>query len=95
MQPGPKEGPDFRLEPTRRELFHRLGQSSNAYRAENPFGGGESDVPVGFGSDQFRADDYVGESNFGTLKEVKWQIPVFDGKATFWRRFEMGFLMAM
>ena len=29
------------------------------------------------------------------LKVVKWQIPVFDGKTTSWRRFEMKFLMAM
>ena len=38
----------------------------------------------------------MGESDVEVLKWViKWQIPVFDGKATSWRRFEMGFLMAM
>ena len=37
----------------------------------------------------------MGESNFGVLKGVKWQIPIFDGTTTSWRRFEMEFLMAM
>ena len=41
-------------------------------------------------------DDPIGESaDFGVLKGVKWQIPIFDGKTTSWRRFEMEFLMAM
>ena len=42
-------------------LLDRLGRSSNAYRAEDPFGDRESDVPVGFGSaeDQFPSDDAV------------------------------------
>ena len=82
----------------RRGLLDRLGQSGNAYRADNPFDGGESDVPVGFDSveDQYHPDDDpMGESDFGVLKGVKWQIPVFDGKTTSWRRFEMKFLMAI
>ena len=37
----------------------------------------------------------MGESDFGRLKGVKWQIPDFDGKTTSWRRFEMESLMAM
>ena len=37
----------------------------------------------------------MGESDFGVLKGVKWQIPIFDGTTTSWRRFEMEFLMAM
>ena len=37
----------------------------------------------------------MSESDFGVLKGVKWQIPVFDGKTTSWRRFEMEFFMAM
>ena len=38
----------------------------------------------------------IGESpDFGVLKGVKWQFPIFDGKTTSWRRFEMEFLMAM
>ena len=37
----------------------------------------------------------MGESDVGVLKGVQWQIPVFDGKTTSWRRFEMKFLMAM
>ena len=43
-------------------------------------------MPVGFdfAKDQFHADDAVGESNFGATKEIKWQIPVFDGKTTSW-----------
>ena len=39
----------FRRELTRRGLQDRLGQSSSAHRAEDPYDGGESDVPVGFG----------------------------------------------
>ena len=38
---GPSGGPGFRREPTRRGLLHRLGQSSNAHKAEGPFDGGE------------------------------------------------------
>ena len=94
----PSGEPGFRRELTRRELPVRLGQRSNAYRAENPFDGGESDVPVGFGSaeDQNHSDDDpMGESDLGVLKEVKWQIPVFDGKTTSRRRFEMEFLVAI
>ena len=34
-------------------------------------------------------------ANFGVLKGVKWQIPVFGGKTTSWRRFEMESLMAI
>ena len=63
---------------------------------KDPFDGGESHVPAGFGSveDQnYPDDDPMGESDFGVLKGVKWQIPSFDGKTTSWRRFEMGFLM--
>ena len=55
---------------------------------------GESDVPVGFGSVEDR--NPIGESaDFGVSKRVRWQIPIFDGKTTSWRRFEMEFLMAM
>ena len=46
---GPSGGPRFRWELTRRGLLDRLGQSSNAHRAENPYDGGEKDGPVGFG----------------------------------------------
>ena len=95
---GSSGGPGFRRELTRRGLLDRLGQRSNAYRAEGPFGGGESDVPVGFGSaeDQNHPDDDpLGESDFGVLKGVKWQIPVFYCKTASWRRFEMEFVMAM
>ena len=87
---GPSGGPGFRRELTRRGLLNRFGRSSKTYRAEDPFGGGENGVPVGFGSadDQNHPDDDpMGESNFGVLKGVKWQIPVFDGKTTSWRRF--------
>ena len=35
------------------------------------------------------------ESDLGVLKEVKWQVPVFDAETTSWRRSEMEFLMAM
>ena len=36
---------------------------NNAYRAEDPFGGGENNVSVGFGSaeDQFHPDDAMDE----------------------------------
>ena len=55
---------------------------------------GRSDVLVGFGSVEDR--NPIGESaDFGVLKGVKWQIPIFDGKTTSWRRFEMEFLMSM
>ena len=37
----------------------------------------------------------MGESDFRVLKRVKWQIPVFHGETTSWRRFEMELLMAM
>ena len=37
----------------------------------------------------------MGKSDFGVLKGVKWQIPVFYGITTSSRRFEMEFLMAM
>ena len=69
---------------TRRELLNRLGRSSNAYRAENPFGGGESYVPVGFSSaeDQIHPNDYMSEFDFGVTEGVKSQIPVFYGKTT-------------
>ena len=40
-------------------------------------------------------DVLMGESDFGVLKGVKWQIPIFDGTTTSWRRFEMEFLTAM
>ena len=83
---------------TRRGLLDRLGQNSNAHRADGHFDGGEIDVFAGFGSveDQNHPDeDPMGESDFGVFKGVKWQIPSFDGKTTSWRRFEMVFLMAM
>ena len=95
---GPSGGPGFRRDLTRRRLPARLGQSSNAHRAEDPFDDGESDVPVGFSSveDQNHLDDDpIGESDFGVLKGVKWRIPFCYGKTTSWRRFEMEFLMAM
>ena len=68
---GPSGGPGFRRQLTPRGLLDRLGQTSNAHRAEEPFGGGESDVPVGFGSveDQNDSDDDpTSESDFGNLK---------------------------
>ena len=68
---GPIGGPGFRRELTRRGLLGRLGQNSNAYRAENLFGGGEGDVPVGFGSVEDHPDDPMGESDFGVLQGVK------------------------
>ena len=98
QQTGPSGGPGFRRELTRRGLLDRLAQSSNARRSEGPFDDGESDIPVGFGSVEDRNhpdDDLMGESDFGVLKGVKWQIPIFDGTTTSWRRFEMEFLMAM
>ena len=89
--------PDPRREPTRRGLLDRLGLRSNACRVEDPFGGGKAEAPGDFGSaeDQIYPNDAPGESDFGVMKGVKWQIPVFDGKTTSWRRFEMEFLMAM
>ena len=36
----PSGGLGFRRELTRRRLLDRLGQSSNAYKTEDPFGGG-------------------------------------------------------
>ena len=98
QQTGPSGGPGFRRELTRRGLLDRLGQSSSAQRAEDPFDDGESDVPVGFGFVEGRNhpdDDLMGESDFGVPKGVKWQIPIFDGTTTSWGRFEMEFLMAM
>ena len=71
---GPSGGPGFWWQLTRRVLLDRLGQSSNAPRAEDPFDGGESDVPVGFGSVEGQNhpdDDPMGESDFGMLKRVK------------------------
>ena len=93
------EGPGFRRELTRRGLLDRLGRSSTARRSEDPFDDGKEDVPVGFGPWEDRnhsGGDLMGEfADFGVLKGVKWQIPIFDGKATSWRRFEMGVLMAV
>ena len=66
LRTGPS-GSDFRREPTCRGLLDRLGRSSNACRAKDPFGGGESDVPVDFSSaeDQIHPDDdAVSESDF-------------------------------
>ena len=37
----------------------------------------------------------MGESDFGVLKWVKWQIHIFDGTAASWRHFEMEFIKAM
>ena len=92
----PSGGPGFRRELTRRGLLDRRGQSSSAHRAEDLYAGGERDVPVDFSSVEDRNhsdDDIMGESaDFGVLKGVKWQIPIFDGKKTSWRRFEMEFL---
>ena len=53
-------------------MLDRLRQSSKAYEAEDPFGGRESDVLVGFGfaEDQILLDT-VGESNFEALKGGK------------------------
>ena len=96
---GPSGGPGFRRELTRRDMLDRLGRSSNARRPEGLFDDGESDVPVGFGSVEDRNhpsyDVLMGESHFGALKGVKWQISIFHGTATSWRRFEMEFLMTM
>ena len=95
---GTSGGPGFRRELTRRGLLDIQGQSSNARRSEDPFDDGESDVPVGFGFVEGRNhpdDDLMGESDFGVLKGVKWQIHIFDGTAASWRRFEMEFLVAM
>ena len=67
---GPSAGPGFRRELTRRGLLDRLGQSSNAHRAEDPFDGGESDVPVGFGSTEGQNhpdDPMLRESDFGVF----------------------------
>ena len=91
---GSRECPGFRRKLTPRGLLDRLGRSSNASRSDDPFDDGGSDVPVDFGSaeDRNHPDE---ESDFGILKEVKWQIPIFDGKTTSWRLFEMEFLMAM
>ena len=95
---GPSGGPGFRRELTRRGLLDRLGQSGKAYRVKDSFGDGEGDVPVGVGSVEDQNpldDDSMGASGVGVLKRViKWQIPVFDGKTTSRRRFEMGFLIA-
>ena len=41
QQTGSSGGPGFRRELTRRGLLDRLGQNSNAHRAEDPFDGGE------------------------------------------------------
>ena len=75
------------------------GQSSSAHRAEDPYDGGENYVPVGVDSVEDRNppdDDPMGESaDFGVLKGVKWQIPIFDGKTTSCKRFETEFLTAM
>ena len=63
-----------------RGLLDRLGQSSNAYRAEHPFGGGKSNVPVGFGSaeeDQNHPNDPISESDSGVLKGGKMAISSF------------------
>ena len=96
---GPSGGPGFRRELTRRGLLDRLGRSSNARRSDDPLDEGGSDVSVGFGSVDDRnhpVNDPTGESaDFGVLKGVKWQTPIFDGKTTSWRRFEMEFIMAM
>ena len=85
MRTGSSGGPDFLRELTRRGLLDRVDRSSNAYRADDSFDGGESDVPVGFGSveHQIHPDDHcVAESDFGILKGLKCHIPVFDGKTT-------------
>ena len=95
---GPSGGPGFRRKLTRRGLLDRLSRSSNARRSEDPFDDGESDVPAGFGYVEDRNhpdEDPMGEPDFEVLKRVKWQIHIFDGKTTSWRRFEMEVLMAM
>ena len=39
-----------------------------------------SDVPVGFDSAEVQSHpDAMGKPDFGVIKLVKWQIPVFDG----------------
>ena len=65
--------PEYRQKPTRSALLDRLDQRSNAYRAKDPFGGGESYIPVGFGSaeDQFYPDDDVRKSHLRELQGVK------------------------
>ena len=96
---GPSGGPGVRRELTRKGLLNRLGQSSNARMWEDPFDDEGSDFPVGFGSVEDRnhpdVDSMGGSADFGVLKRVKWQFPIFDGKTTSWSRFEMEFLMAM
>ena len=64
---GSSGGPGLRRELVRKRLLNRLGQSSNAYRAEDPFDGGNSDVPVGFGSaeDQNHPDDLIITRSYG------------------------------
>ena len=77
--------------PGTKSLYPRPPQSLNP--------SGESDVLVGFGSVEGRNhpnDDPMGESaDFGVLKGVKWQIPIFDGKTTSYGRFEMEVLIAL
>ena len=97
QQTGPSGGPGFRRELTR-DVLDRLGQSSNAYRAKDPCGNGEGDVPVGFGPGERQNppdDEPMGESGFEILKVVKLPTPVFYDRTTSWRCFEMEFLMAM
>ena len=65
---------------------------------EDPFGGGESGVSVAFGSaeDQIHPDEgTVVDSDFAVVKDVAWQVLVFDGKTTSRKRFERGFTMAI
>ena len=98
LQKGLNEEPDSRREPTRRGLLDRLGLKNNSYRVEGPFGGEEGDIPVDFGSAEnqiYSDDDTLGESDFGAMKGVKCQIPIFDAQTTSWRRFKMEFIIAM
>ena len=98
LQTGWSGEPDSRREPTRRGLLDRLGLNSNAYGAEDSFGSGEGDAPGGFGfaEDQLHPEENaLSDSSFEAMKGVKWQMSVFDGKTTSWRRFEMKFLLEM
>ena len=95
---GPSEESDFKPDPTRRRLLKMLRRSSKAYRAQNPFGDGESNVLVGFGSaeDQnLSHHDAVAVSDFHFFEGAKLQISVFDDKTISWRRFVMDVFMAM
>ena len=53
--------------------------------------------PLGSAEDQIHPDEgTVVDSDFAVVvKDVMWQVPVFDGKTTSWKRFEREFTMAI